>query len=87
MGGFGRDMLLAQGGPDSVVGGPGDDVAFGGNGRDSIYGGSGDDVLSGDSAVDELYGGKQLQMRLQLKRTLLIFMLNIVIFKIYRESK
>lgn len=57
LGGFGNDVLDADGGRDFVDGRQGDDSVGGGLGNDTLLGGAGDDSLSGGDGDDQLWGG------------------------------
>ncbi|WP_031435808.1 calcium-binding protein [Methylobacter tundripaludum] len=52
-----NDLILGEGGNDTLGGGAGDDVIYGGAGNDTLTGGDGDDVLVGGAEQDTLNGG------------------------------
>lgn len=51
------NLLIAQGGNDSLDGAGGDDTLLGGYGQDSLQGGADRDVLSGGGGADTIDGG------------------------------
>ncbi|MDI1278940.1 calcium-binding protein, partial [Methylobacter sp.] len=54
---FSNDLILGEGGNDTLGGGAGDDVIYGGAGDDTLTGGDGNDVLIGGTEQDTLTGG------------------------------
>lgn len=54
---FSNDLILGEGGNDTLSGGAGDDVIYGGAGNDTLTGGDGNDVLVGGTEQDTLNGG------------------------------
>ncbi len=53
----GNDTISSFDGDDLVVAGGGDDIVDAGSGRDTVYGGAGDDSLDGGAGDDTLFGG------------------------------
>ena len=56
-GNWAGNLLLTNGGDDSVLGLAGWDRIWTGSGNDTAYGGDGNDTLGGEAGMDELYGG------------------------------
>jgi Ca2+-binding RTX toxin-like protein len=56
VGGFGDDVLVGEGGPNSILGGPGTDRIEGRGGIDQLGGGRADDALNGGHGADVLVG-------------------------------
>ncbi|WP_050529783.1 calcium-binding protein [Pseudaestuariivita atlantica] len=50
------NVIVAEGGDDSLRGGSGDDALHGGFGADVLHGGTGDDALHGDEGNDRMFG-------------------------------
>ncbi|WP_108662576.1 hypothetical protein [Acuticoccus kandeliae] len=53
------DVVLSNGGDDTIETGRGNDVVFAGLGNDTVEGGAGRDILSGGSGDDSLHGDQQ----------------------------
>ena len=55
--GMDKNLLVGNGGAESLFGGAGDDFLFGGGGNNSLQGGAGNDTLIGGKDNDVLNGG------------------------------
>jgi Ca2+-binding RTX toxin-like protein len=54
------DILIGDGGPNTLAGLDGADSLFGGGGDDHLYGGRGNDFLAGGAGADVLDGGENI---------------------------